>query len=43
MSALQWTRTREADKLWQAAHPEQGDVWPDLGELIGWLVERGNP
>lgn len=36
--ALQHSRTVEADRLWRAAHPERGDVWPDLGELIGWLL-----
>lgn len=35
---LQWKRTREADTLWQEAHPGNL-VWPDLGELIGWLLE----
>jgi len=37
---LQWRRSREADKLWQAAHPDRADVWPDLGELLGWLMSR---
>lgn len=34
------TRTVEADKLWQAAHPERPGVFPDQGELIAWLMER---
>jgi hypothetical protein len=34
---LQHSRTVGADKLWRAAHPERGDVMPDLGELIEWL------
>lgn len=36
----QWKRSREADKLWQAAHPDQGTVWPDLGKLLGWLMDE---
>lgn len=30
-----------ADKLWQVAH-NQPNVWPDLGELIGWLMQRAD-
>lgn len=37
--ALQRTRTMEAYRLWQQAH-NQPHVYPDLGELIGWLLER---
>ena len=33
------TRTVEADKLWQEAHGKP-EVWPDLGELVGWLMRR---
>ena len=33
------TRTVEADKLWQEAHGKP-EVWPDLGELVGWLMKR---
>jgi hypothetical protein len=36
---LQYTRTRRATALWQEAH-NKPDVLPDLGELIGWLLER---
>ena len=32
-------RTMEADKLWQKAH-NKPDVWPDLGELIQWLMKK---
>ena len=39
---LQHKRTIEADRLWREAHPERGDVLPDLGELIGWLLEERN-
>ena len=35
---LQHRRTMEAGKLWQKAH-NQPDVWPDLGELVGWLLD----
>lgn len=33
------TRTVEADKLWQDAHGKP-EVWPDLGDLVGWLIKR---
>lgn len=36
---LQHTRTVEADKLWQQAH-NRPDLWPDLGQLVGWLMSR---
>jgi DNA repair exonuclease SbcCD ATPase subunit len=36
---LQHTRTGFADKLWQRAHNKPG-IWPDLGELIGWLLSQ---
>ncbi len=36
---LQYTRTRRATALWQKAH-NKPNVLPDLGELIGWLLER---
>ena len=36
---LQWKRSRQADKLWQAAHPGMDLVWPDLGELLTWLMQ----
>jgi hypothetical protein len=36
---FQHTRTMEADKLWQKAH-NKPLVLPDLGNLIGWLLER---
>lgn len=34
---LQHKRVVEADKLWQKAH-DQPKAWPDLGELIDWLL-----
>lgn len=37
--ALQRTRMREATALWQAAMAKP-DVFPDLGELIAWLIQR---
>jgi len=37
--ALQRTRTREAEALWQAAMGKP-DVLPDLGGLIAWLIQR---
>jgi hypothetical protein len=29
-----------ARKLWQAAHPEQADRWPDGSKNVVWLVEE---
>lgn len=34
---LQRARSREADRLWQEAHGKL-DVWPDLGEVLEWLM-----
>lgn len=39
----QWARMREATKAWQAAHPGNDLVWPDLGELLTWLLNRDIP
>ena len=36
---LQHKRTIEADRLWQIAH-NQPHVWPDLGKLVEWLMEK---
>ena len=36
---LQHTRTLEASKLWQEETSNPG-VYPDLGLLIDWLLER---
>lgn len=38
---LGWTRTRQADRAWQAEAPEErANVWPDLGVLITWLMTK---
>lgn len=37
---LQWKASRRATTMWQAAHPERGDVWPDTAHLIVWLMEQ---
>jgi len=40
---LQWTRTVEADAAYVAAHPREDcphGYKPDLGRLIGWLMEE---
>lgn len=37
---LQHKRTVEAVKLWRTAHPERGDIIPDLGELLQWLIDE---
>ena len=36
---LQHERTQEADKLWQEEN-NKPDTKPDLGELIGWLLQK---
>jgi hypothetical protein len=36
---LQWTRMGEATKLWQE-ETGRDDTWPDLGDLLEWLMER---
>lgn len=35
---LQHRRSMDATKLWHAAHPDRKDVFPDLGELLGWML-----
>jgi hypothetical protein len=37
---LQQTRVAAATKAWQDAHPDRADVFPDLGELVNWLMVR---
>ena len=40
---LQWTRSREADARWRAEDPEaRKNVWPDLGELLRWLMDKAD-
>lgn len=34
----QWRRTMAANKLWQEENDPE--VWPDLGTLIDWLMEK---
>lgn len=29
-----------AIKLWQAAHPDRSDIWPDQAALLVWLLEQ---
>ena len=36
---LQRKRMQEADKRWQEATGKH-DVWPDLGDLLDWLMEN---
>ena len=36
---LQDKRMRRATKMWQNAHRKH-DVFPDLGRLLDWLMER---
>lgn len=35
---LQWTRSREADAMWKAAHPGTDVDIPDLGVLLQWMM-----
>ena len=37
---LQRTRMDAARALWQEAHPEKENVWPDLGDLLAWLMQE---
>lgn len=40
---LGYTRTQEATALWRAESPaDRANVMPDLGDLLEWLIERGN-
>lgn len=32
--------SERAIALWQEAHPDRSDVWPDTAELIMWLIEK---
>lgn len=38
LSDLQYRRSMAATKRWQAAHPDQKDVFPDLGKLLEWMM-----
>ena len=38
----QHERTTKADRLWRAAHPGKELTLPDLGDLIDWLIKRGD-
>jgi hypothetical protein len=29
-----------AIRMWQEAHPDQKNIWPDRGKMIFWLMER---
>lgn len=38
---MQWDRSREADELWRAEDPAgRALTWPDLGDLLTWLMHR---
>lgn len=37
---LAWSRMHEATHLWQQAHPGNDLVWPDLGDLLTWLMAQ---
>jgi hypothetical protein len=36
----QWSRSVRATRAWQDAHPGQSHTYPDLGELLDWLLDR---
>lgn len=37
---LQRKRMDAARALWQQAHPDKENVWPDLGDLLAWLMQE---
>ena len=37
---LQTTASARAITLWQAAHPDRSDIWPDQAALLVWLLEQ---
>lgn len=37
---MQWRRSREATTLWQLGNPGNDLVWPDLGDLLTWLMSK---
>lgn len=39
-ATLQTAASDRAIKLWQAAHPDRSDVWPDQAKLLVWLLEQ---
>jgi len=39
-ATLQTAASDRAIKLWQAAHPDRSDVWPDQAQLLVWLLEQ---
>jgi hypothetical protein len=39
---LRWDADMRAIKLWQAAHPDREDTWPDHADMVVWLLEQLN-
>mgnify|MGYP003526878603 FL=1 len=39
-ATLQTAASDRAIKLWQAAHPDRSDIWPDQAALLVWLLEQ---
>jgi hypothetical protein len=37
---LQRTRMADATEWWRIAHPGEGKASPDLGDLLGWLMDE---
>jgi hypothetical protein len=37
---LYYDASQRAIKMWQEAHPDQADIWPDQANLIVWLMEE---
>ena len=40
LNDLQQKAHRRAVKRWQEANPDKRDVWPDLADMVVWLMER---
>jgi hypothetical protein len=36
---LRWKADMRAIKMWQEAHPERGEIWPDHADMVVWLLE----
>ena len=41
--ALYDAAQRRGIALWQAAHPDEAQTWPDAGHLVAWLLEQRAP
>ena len=39
---LRWKADMRAIEMWQAAHPDRSEVWPDHADMVVWLLERAD-